>query len=123
MNQRKQYTLLANYSTNLEYVVNTIVQRNKWVAVASPCGVLMESPYFGPPTSGRFHFKARAVDAYTTATSLVSEKTQVPYIDIRKPFLDAIPPYRLGYKGKVNLLLLFCFILFCLNFSRVIIVK
>lgn len=62
--------------------------------------MLLEVPYFGPPTSGRFHNKEQAINKYTTATVMVTEKMKIPYIDIRNPFLDAIPLYRLGYKGK-----------------------
>lgn len=109
--QRKQFTLLSNYSINLEYVVKTIIDSKKWVAIASPCGVLLEVPYFGPPTSARFHNKEGAINKYTTATVLVTEKMKIPYIDIRNPFLDAIPLYRLGYKGKSYFLVQNMFIL------------
>jgi hypothetical protein len=88
---------------NLEFIIKTIVDNKKWVAIASPCGVLLEVPYFGPPTSGRFHYKEAVLNTYTTATVLVAEKMKIPYVDIRNPFLDAIPNYRLGYKGKFYL--------------------
>ena len=70
------------------------------MALASPCGVLMESKYFSPPKSSRFHDKENTLVQYTKATELVALKTDVPYIDIRTPSLAAIPHYRVGYKGE-----------------------
>ena len=99
LSQKRQYELLSNYSKNFEYVIQTLQKRNKWVAVASPCGVLMESKFFGPPTSSRFHDKENALNRYTKATEMVTIKTGVPYIDIRTPSLAAIPQYRVAYKG------------------------
>jgi hypothetical protein len=87
---------------NLEFIIKTIVDNKKWVAIASPCGVLLEVPYFGPPTSGRFHYKEAVLNTYTTATVLLADKMKIPYVDIRNPFLDAIPIYRLGYKGETH---------------------
>ena len=101
---------MLNYTQNLQYVVKSIVGLKKLVAIASPCGVLLESPYFGPPTSSRFHDKEKTLNLYTTATSLTADNMKVPYIDIRTPFLDAIPQYRLAYKGNQ-------FLSSCLSFS------
>lgn len=100
LSQKRQYELLSNYSKNFEFVIQTLQKRNKWVAVASPCGVLMESKYFSPPKSSRFHDKENTLVQYTKATELVAIKTAVPYIDIRTPTLAAIPHYRVGYKGE-----------------------
>lgn len=116
-NQQKQYQLLLNYTQNLEFVVKSIVGVKKFVAIASPCGVLLESPYFGPPTSSRFHDKEDALNLYTTATSVVANRLNVPYIDIRTPFLEAIPQYRLAYKGDFLFLLVFLHPMSCLLFS------
>ena len=77
-----------------------VQKRKKWVAVASPCGVLMESRFFGPQTSSRFHDKENTLNQYTKATELLAIKTEIPYIDIRTPTLAAIPIYRVGYKGE-----------------------
>lgn len=89
------------------------MKTKRYVAVASPCGVLLESPYFGPPTSSRFHDKETSLNLYTEATSKVAETLNIPYIDIRTPFLNAIPQYRLAYKG----LFCFTFLSFLLSFS------
>lgn len=87
---------------NLKFIVDTLVNDKKWVAVASPCGVLLESPFFGPSKSARFHDKEQTLNTYTKATKVAAERLMIPYIDIRTPFLEAIPNYRLGYKGKLN---------------------
>ena len=50
--QERQYKLLKNYTKNVQYVLKFITDHNKLVAIASPAGVLLETPYFGPPTSG-----------------------------------------------------------------------
>ena len=101
LSQKRQYELLSNYSKNFEFVITTLQKRNKWVALASPCGVLLESKYFGPPRSSRFHDKENTLVQYTKATEIVAVKTNVPYIDIRTPSLAAIPLYRVGYKGEI----------------------
>ena len=100
--QKKQLDLLSNYSRTLVHVIEHITALNKWVALASPCGVLLEAPYFSPPKSSRFHEKEHYLNSYITATRLVAEKMNVPYIDIRTPSLQAIPIYRVGYKGEHN---------------------
>lgn len=64
----------------------------------------MESKFFGPPTSSRFHDKENTLNRYTKATELVTIKTGVPYIDIRTPSLAAIPQYRVAYKGETFIL-------------------
>ena len=50
--QEKQYRLLKNYTENVQFVLKFITDHKKLVAIASPAGVLLETPYFGPPTSG-----------------------------------------------------------------------
>ena len=105
-NQQQQHRLLSNYSRTLVHVIEHIVKLKKWVAVASPCGVLLEAPYFSPPKSPRFHKKDPYLDMYTTATKLVAEQMGIPYIDIRTPTLQAIPSYRVAYKGEAKHLIL-----------------
>ena len=94
---------MSNYTQNLEYVVKSVVGLKKLVAIVSPGGVLLESPYFGPPTSSRFHDKEKTLNLYTAATRITAVNMKVPYIDIRTPFLEAIPQYRLAYKGNQSL--------------------
>jgi hypothetical protein len=52
-----------------------------------------------PPSSSRFHQKEVILNQYTQATKTFCAKLNISYIDIRSPFLAAIPFYRLGYKG------------------------
>jgi hypothetical protein len=87
--------LRANYSANLLATERLILAATPRLAVAGP-ELLGEGP-LGLP--GRFANKTQMLDDYRVLTRAAADEVGVPYIDMRKAFMDDIPAWWLIYAG------------------------
>lgn len=64
ISENKVAELLAAYRANLIYIITAAQTALVPIAISSPIGVLLEGP-LGAPNSVRYHYKKKAVAAYT----------------------------------------------------------
>lgn len=55
------------------------------------------------PDEGRFRDKEPMLEAYSTINKQAATRVGIPYIDVRRAFLDFIPSYQLCYSRCVTL--------------------
>ena len=90
--------LRANYTLNVNWVVQTILDNNIKLAMGGP-EVLGEASV-GIPS--RFFNKSCMLDDYRLINKNISAVLKIPYLDIRQAFLDAKPTNWMLYRGWVT---------------------
>ena len=90
--------LRANYTRNLEEVIEHVLTAKVFLAIAGP-GVLGEAS-LGKPS--RFWGKTNMLNDYREINRVVAGKYDIPYIDVREAFLRAIPSSQWWYCGFVT---------------------
>ena len=70
ISENKVAELLAAYRANLIYIITAAQTALVPIAISSPIGVLLEGP-LGAPNSVRYHYKKKAVAAYTGISYVV----------------------------------------------------
>ena len=91
--------LRANYVINLQYVIQTINATGAFLAVGGP-ELLGESVFFKDPY---FLHKTPMLNDYRAMNRVVCDFFDVPYMDIRQKFLDAIPSWYLFSYGYLTI--------------------
>ena len=91
------------YHDDIFAVIVTLINTGTtYVAICSP-GVLGETKYnWFQPNQVRFHHKTTMLDDYTEMNRMVAANLSVEFINVRRAFLDVIPPYQLSYAWCIS---------------------
>lgn len=102
MSETEVQKLREKYIENLELVIETIQDTGALLALAGP-GILGESGKGLKAHKRHFAKNQIMLDAYTLMNQQVSLSYDIPYINVRFPFLNSIPPYQLCYSGNIDI--------------------
>ena len=92
----------AQYTADLEYVVNVTVRRHGAFMVLTSPGAIFTEGWFLAPDTLRFHNKKRAFADYNAVNRDVAQRWGITYVDLRSLYAAAIPWWRLAYSGCVT---------------------
>ena len=87
----------ATYTTNVEYVIRSVLKAGAYIAVGGP-EILGE----GPIKPERFWGKDPMLNDYRDINVNVTSSLNVRYMDIRQAFLDTIPSWWLSGSGYLT---------------------
>ena len=87
-----------DYTNTLNKLVETILETNSYLAIGGP--EILGEGWLGKPQY--FWFKREMLDDYREINRNVASAYNVPYVDIRQAFLDAIPHWHIYYKNYLT---------------------
>ena len=94
--------LRANYTTTLKSVIKTVLQTGAFFAFGGPV-LLGESYTTYLAVLPKFRNKFQMLNDYRDMNKAVAKELNVPYIDVREAFLNAIPTYWHFLHGYVTI--------------------
>jgi hypothetical protein len=102
MDTAKKINHRRKYVAALTRVVKAVKEETPLLAIAGP-QIAGEGPLFAPPVfNGVFYDYHRTysmLEEYRIINRAMCATHQLPYIDVRRAFLDATPWYRWGFRG------------------------
>lgn len=88
------------YISNVTFVVNAIQKNSSTVqiALAGPT-IIGEGVFFKKVPFTTYHKRIAMLNDYSSINRQIADNHNITYIDIRSAYLDALPLYRMSYKG------------------------
>jgi hypothetical protein len=101
MSETEVQQLREDYLEDVSYVIENIKDTGALLALAGPA-LLGESGKKLKGYKKQYENNQIMLDAYTLMNQQISRVHNIPYINVRFPFLNSIPPYQWCYSGNLD---------------------